>query len=35
LTPKPRNQDLPWYERPGYLALGVLGLCTVLNILFW
>ncbi len=35
LTPKPRNQDLPWYERPGYIAVGVLGLCTVLNILFW
>ena len=35
LTPKPRNQDLPWYERPGILAVGILGLCTVLNIIFW
>ncbi len=35
LTPKPRNQDLPWYERPSVLAVSVLGLCTVLNIIFW
>jgi SSS family solute:Na+ symporter len=35
LTPKPRNQDLPWYERPGILAVGILGLCTVLNVIFW
>ena len=35
LTPKPRNQDLPWYERPGILAVGILGLCVVLNIIFW
>ena len=35
LTPKPRNQGLPWYERPGILAIGILGLCTVLNIIFW
>jgi SSS family solute:Na+ symporter len=35
LTPKPRNQDLPWYERPGILALAILALCVVLNIIFW
>jgi SSS family solute:Na+ symporter len=35
LTPKLRNQDLPWYERPGILAIGILALCTVLNIIFW
>jgi len=35
LTPKPRNQDLPWYERPGILAVGILALCIVLNIIFW
>jgi SSS family solute:Na+ symporter len=35
LTPKPRNQDLPWYERPGILAIGILVLCAVLNIIFW
>ncbi len=35
LTPKPRNQDLPWYERPGILAIGILALCAVLNIIFW
>jgi len=26
---------LPWYERPGILAIGILALCTVLNIIFW
>jgi SSS family solute:Na+ symporter len=35
LTPKPRNQDLPWYERPGILAIGILAICIVLNIIFW
>ena len=35
LTPKPRNQDLPWYERPGILAIGILAVCVVLNIIFW
>jgi len=35
LTEVPRNKDLPWYGRPGVLALGVLGLCLVLNVIFW
>jgi SSS family solute:Na+ symporter len=35
LTPKPRNQDLPWYERPGILAIIILAVCVVLNIIFW
>lgn len=35
LTPRPTNQDIPWYERPGMQAVGILGLCVVLNILFW
>jgi len=35
LTPKPRNEHLPWYERPGILAIGILALCVVLNIIFW
>ncbi len=35
LTPRPKTSHLPWYERPGILALGILGLCTVLNIIFW
>jgi len=35
LTPKPRTSHLPWYERPGILAVGILALCLVLNIIFW
>jgi SSS family solute:Na+ symporter len=35
LTPKPKTAHLPWYERPGILALGILALCLVLNIIFW
>ncbi len=35
VTPKPRHEHLAWYERPGFLAIGILALCTVLNIIFW
>jgi SSS family solute:Na+ symporter len=35
LTPKPKTALLPWYGRPGFLALGILALCLVLNIIFW
>jgi SSS family solute:Na+ symporter len=35
LTPRPRTAHLPWYERPGILAIGILALCAVLNIIFW
>ena len=35
LTPRPELAHLPWYERPGMIALGVLGLCLILNIIFW
>jgi SSS family solute:Na+ symporter len=35
LTPKPQRSHLPWYERPGILAIGILALCAVLNIIFW
>ncbi len=35
LTPRPKTAHLPWYQRPGMLALGILGLCVVLNIIFW
>ena len=35
LTPKPETSYLPWYERPGIWAIGILGLCIVLNIIFW
>ncbi len=35
VTPKPRTEHLPWYGRPGILAIGILALCAVLNIIFW
>jgi SSS family solute:Na+ symporter len=35
LTPVTHNQQLPWYERPGLLALVVLGMVIVLNVVFW
>jgi SSS family solute:Na+ symporter len=35
LTPRPKTSDLPWYERPGILAIGILALCAVLNVIFW
>jgi SSS family solute:Na+ symporter len=35
LTPKLRDEHLPWYGRPAVLGAGVLGLTLVLNILFW
>lgn len=34
LTEKPSEEHLPWYQRPGALAVGVLGLALVLNIIF-
>ena len=35
LTAVPRNPDIPWHERPGVLAIGVLAVAVVLNIIFW
>jgi len=35
LTPRPKTSNLPWYERPSIWAIGILALCTVLNIIFW
>ncbi len=35
MTPRPKTSHLPWYERPGILAIGILALCVVLNIIFW
>jgi SSS family solute:Na+ symporter len=35
LTPRPKTSDLAWYQRPGVWAIGILGLCTILNIIFW
>ncbi len=35
LTPAPRDEDLPWWERPGPLGAVILLLVVILNILFW
>jgi SSS family solute:Na+ symporter len=35
LTPKVRDGDLAWYQRPATLGAAVLGLTLVLNVLFW
>jgi SSS family solute:Na+ symporter len=35
LTPKPKEEGVPWYERPAVLGAGILALTLVLNIIFW
>lgn len=35
LTPKPKTEGLPWYNRPGFMAIGILAAVVVLNIIFW
>src|SRR5437764_3097006 len=35
LTPSQKTGHLPWYQRPGIMAMGVLFLCAVLNVIFW
>ena len=35
LTPKPKDEGLPWHKRPAMLGLGILTLTLVLNIVFW
>ncbi len=35
VTELPREEDVPWYKRPGPLALVVMALLVVLNIIFW
>jgi solute:Na+ symporter, SSS family len=34
LTPKPKDQDLPWYKRPTVMALIVIVLLAGLNLVF-
>jgi hypothetical protein len=34
LTERQPTADLPWYQRPGILALIVLALALLLNIIF-
>jgi solute:Na+ symporter, SSS family len=35
LTPKPKDEGLPWYKKPSILAVSVLLLLVALNIIFW
>jgi SSS family solute:Na+ symporter len=35
VTPKARDDELPWWKRPLYLAVIVLGLTAVLNVIFF
>jgi SSS family solute:Na+ symporter len=35
VTDLPREEDVPWYKRPGPLAIIVLAVLVVFNILFW
>jgi SSS family solute:Na+ symporter len=35
LTPRIKDEHLPWYGRPATLGAAVLGLTLLLNILFW
>lgn len=35
VTPIPREENVPWYEKPALLGVIVLAACLVLNIIFW
>jgi SSS family solute:Na+ symporter len=35
LTERPSEADLHWYQKPAWLAVGVLGATVLLNIIFW
>ena len=35
LTPKPKSEDEPWYQRPSVLGVIILAATLVLNIIFW
>jgi SSS family solute:Na+ symporter len=35
LTPRPQEEELPWYSRPTGLALIVLACTVLLNVIFW
>jgi SSS family solute:Na+ symporter len=35
LTPKPRDEGLPWYRQPGTLAWIVIAMLVGLNVIFW
>jgi SSS family solute:Na+ symporter len=35
LTPRPKEEGVPWYKQPAMLGTLVLGACVILNIIFW
>ncbi len=35
LTPKPREEGLPWYQQPAILGAVVLAMTVALNLIFW
>jgi SSS family solute:Na+ symporter len=35
LTPQPEAENIPWFKRPGPLGVVILGLVTILNVIFW
>jgi SSS family solute:Na+ symporter len=35
LTERPREEHLPWYQRPAAWGIGVLVMALILNIIFW
>jgi len=35
LTPRPKEKDVAWYQRPVFLAIIVGAIAVVLNIIFW
>jgi len=35
VTDIPREENAPWYKRPGPLAIIVLGVLVIINVIYW
>jgi SSS family solute:Na+ symporter len=35
LTPRIKEDSMPWYKRPVTLAIGILVASAILNVIFW
>jgi hypothetical protein len=35
LTPKIREEGVPWFQRPAVIGTALLVGCAVLNVIFW
>ncbi|HYE24378.1 MAG TPA: Na+/galactose cotransporter, partial [Clostridia bacterium] len=35
LTERPKQEHLPWYQRPAWLGAGVIAIAVLLNVVFW